>query len=81
MASQAAKIYKPIAMEGEGGLGSLTTLNWQTLGWCEGKPLLLPGPRGTISSPTTFSSVHFNHTLLYHTPLITHCYNTYITHF
>ena len=27
---------KPIAMEGEGGLGSLSSLNWQTLGWCEG---------------------------------------------
>eukprot|EP01047_Picozoa_sp_COSAG01_P008194 COSAG01_NODE_319_length_18909_cov_32.636151_18_plen_551_part_00 len=27
---------KPIAMEGEGGLGGLKTLNWQTLGWCEG---------------------------------------------
>ena len=32
----AAQIYKPVAMEGEGGLGSLSTLNWQTLGWCEG---------------------------------------------
>ena len=27
---------KPIAMEGEGGLGALKSLNWQTLGWCEG---------------------------------------------
>ena len=27
---------KPIAMEGEAGLGALNSLNWQTLGWCEG---------------------------------------------
>ena len=39
----ALKIYKPIAMEGEGGLGSLTSLNWQTLGWCEGCAADEPG--------------------------------------
>ena len=41
------EVYKPLAMEGEGGLGSLQTLGYQTLGWCEGcvadDPLSLDG--------------------------------------
>jgi hypothetical protein len=32
----AVKIYKPIAMEPEGGLSSTWDLNYMTLGWAEG---------------------------------------------
>ena len=47
----AVRIYKPIAMEGEGGLGSLRSLNWQTLGWCEGCVADEPNSEGGLDLP------------------------------
>ena len=47
----ATRLYKPIAMEGEGGLGGLSTLNWQTLGWCEGCVADEPGSIDGLDIP------------------------------
>eukprot|EP00035_Acanthoeca_spectabilis_P016258 m.329247 g.329247 ORF g.329247 m.329247 type:complete len:363 (-) comp16503_c1_seq5:1701-2789(-) len=47
--SQAAeKLYKPIAMEAEGGLHQLAMLNYDTLGWAEANIADEPGARDNI---------------------------------
>jgi hypothetical protein len=39
----ATQIYKPIAMEAEGGLRVLSDMNYNTIGWCEGCQAQEPG--------------------------------------